>query len=63
MTKYFIGGVIITFAVTWYVLEWSLMPTLIVTAVGGLLAQVIATLLMAKSKKKVAKRGSEKRID
>ena len=52
MTKYFIGGVIITFAVTWYVLEWSLMPTLLVTAVGGILAQVVATLIGRKSKKK-----------
>jgi hypothetical protein len=52
MTKYFIGGVIVTFIVTWYILEWSLMPTLIVTAVGGLLVQVVATLLGRKSKKK-----------
>ena len=63
MTKYFIGGVIVTFIVTWYILEWSLMPTLIVTAVGGLLVQVVATLLGGRPKKKVAKRNSEKRID
>lgn len=50
MTKYSIVGAIIAFAVTHYILKLSLIPTILATAVGGILAQVIATLL-AKTKK------------
>jgi hypothetical protein len=50
MTKYFIAGAIIAFAVTHYILKFSLMPTILATAVGGILGQVIATLL-GKTKK------------
>ncbi len=51
MTKYSIAGAIIAFAVTHYILKFSLIPTILVTAVGGILGQVIATLL-GKTKKK-----------
>ena len=56
MTKYSIAGAIIAFALSHYILKFSLMPTLLVTAVGGILGQVIATLFVEpkKSGKKAA---------
>jgi uncharacterized membrane protein YgaE (UPF0421/DUF939 family) len=50
MTKYSIAGAIIAFALSHYILKFSLMPTLLVTAVGGILGQVIATLFVKPKK-------------
>jgi hypothetical protein len=51
MTKYSVVGAIIAFALAWYILKWSLMPTLLATAFGGIIAQVLATLLEKKREK------------
>lgn len=50
MTKYSIAGAIIAFVVSHYILKFTLIPTLLATAVGGILGQVIATLFV-KTKK------------